>query len=436
VLPVPTARFVVAMAAMSVVVVLARIGSATGLVALDGAVLLLGAFDWFVGVRPQSVAIERELPRRVTLGSEGIVAWRVHNAARRRVRLRFSDELAPSLGARARRVRMSVPAGTTRGASTTIRPCRRGRFEPGEVVVRIEGPLGLVCRQARRRVEGSLQVHPAFASVKEAELAINRAHVLEAGARVVRGRGGGTELESLRDYQVDDEVRRIDWAATARAGKAIVREQRPERNQTVLVLLDAGRVMAGQVAGVPRLEHAMDAVLMLGHVATRLGDRVGLVTFDREVRSMVSPSHAPSQLSRMSDAMFDLDPALVESDYRGAFARTLARHRRRALLVLLTELAEEAVPETLLPALPLLVRRHVVVVASVADPEVAAWADASPADVTGAYRSAAAETALLRRSDTTARLRAAGTTVVDAPPGALGTRLTDAYLGVKALGQL
>ncbi len=228
----------------------------------------------------------------------------------------------------------------------------------------------------------------------------------------------------------------MDWAATARANKPIVRTYRAERNQTVLLLLDAGRTMAGLVAGVPRLEHAMDAVMMLTAVATRLGDRAGMVAFDSEVRAMVGAGHARDQLSRVTEAMYSLEPKLVESDYRGAFAATLSRFRRRTMLVVLTELAEQAVTQSLVPALPLIARDHLMVVASVTDPQVSQWATSSPLEPGAAYRKAAATAALDDRRRTVARLRGLGAVVVDAPPGRLAPDLADAYLKVKATGRL
>ena len=194
--------------------------------------------------------------------------------------------------------------------------------------------------------------------------------------------------------------------------------------------------MAGRVDGVPRFEHGMDAAMALTAVATRLGDRCGLVAFDREIRAIVAPAGGTAQLGRVTEALYDLEPRLVESDYRGAFTTTLGRFRRRALLVLVTELTEEAVSETLVPALPLLLARHLVIVASVTDPDVLDWATGAPADAGGAYRSAAAVEALGRRARTAARLRGLGATVVDAPPAALAGRLADAYLRVKATGRL
>jgi uncharacterized protein (DUF58 family) len=468
--PVPTWRLVAAAAVGSLVVLLLPVGPPAGLWVVNGVLLLAAVADWVLAVRPDDLRVERDLPGIVPLGHQAQVTWSIsHRPQRdpsyrrdpargrrdpargrrdpgrgrgvpvlggRGMRVRVADELAPSLGAVTRRVRVVVPVRGRAVAATTVRPSRRGRFEPAEVVVRVEGPLGLVGRQGRRRVEGVLRVYPPFDSRDEAELRVNKARILEVGLRSAQGRGGGTEFDSMREYGVDDEFRRIDWAATARSGKTIVRTYRAERNQTVLLLLDSGRTMAGRVAEVPRLDHAMDAVMMLTSLATRLGDRAGLVAFDREVRAVVAPGHARDQLSRVTEAMYQLQPLLVESDYRGAFAETLARFRRRAMLVVLTELAEQAVSETLLPALPLIARHHLVVVASVADPEVRGWASATPVEPAAAYRKAAAVAALSDRRRTVARLRGLGAVVVDAPPGRLAPDLADAYLRVKATGRL
>jgi len=441
-MPVLTWRLAAAAAAASGLVLLLPVPAPWGLLAVDGALLLAALVDWLLATRPSELEVERELPGIVPLGTQARIACTVahrRDAPRRTgrpLRVRMADELAPSLRAATRRARVVLAPGGRASAATTIRPERRGRFTPGEMVVRVDGPLGLVARQGRQRLEGVLRVYPPFHSRDEAELRINKARILEVGLRSAQGLGGGTEFDSLREYGVDDEFRRMDWAATARANKPIVRTYRAERNQTVLLLLDAGRTMAGLVAGVPRLEHAMDAVMMLTAVATRLGDRAGMVAFDSEVRAMVGAGHARDQLSRVTEAMYSLEPKLVESDYRGAFAATLSRFRRRTMLVVLTELAEQAVTQSLVPALPLIARDHLMVVASVTDPQVSQWATSSPLEPGAAYRKAAATAALADRRRTVARLRGLGAVVVDAPPGRLAPDLADAYLKVKATGRL
>lgn len=437
-MPVPTLRLALLATAASLVVLLLPVDVSLRwtLLAVNAAVVLLGLVDAFLGPDPDEVRVQRDLPGVVALDAAAVVTWRLGNPTRRRVRVAVADELAPSLRAGTRRVRASIPAGGVAEATTTVRPARRGLFTPTTVTVRVDGLLGLGARQRNRALPGTLRVYPPFRSKDEAELRINKARILEVGLRSAQGRGGGTEFDQLREYSVDDEFRRIDWSSTARLGKPIVRTYRAERNQNVVVLLDSGRVMAGRVGGVPRLEHAMDAVMMMTAVATRLGDRCGLLTFDTEVRDVVPPTSRRDQLSRVTEAMYRLEPQLGESDYRAAFSETLVRFRRRAMLVILTELSEEAVGEYLVPAMPLIVRHHLVLVASVRDPEVTRWAQEDPDGVEEAYRKTAAVASLEERRRTIARLRGLGATVVDSEPGRLAPDLADAYLKVKAVGRL
>jgi uncharacterized protein (DUF58 family) len=385
---------------------------------------------------PWRVGLARHLPAVLPLDGEGVLRWEVANPAGRRLSVAVADELAPSLGAGTRRIGLRLPAHGRAHATTTLAPRRRGTFELREVTVRVTGPLGLATRQAARDLPGRIEVHPSFRSRDAAELRIRRARILEEGLRSVRGRGGGTEFEALRDYVEGDEFRHVDWAATARTGHPVVRTYRAERNQTVLVLLDTGRVVAGLVEGVPRLDHGMDAVLALATVATRSGDRAGLLAFGADVRALVPPRRDADQLRRLSAAMHALEPELAESGYREAFRAALGRFRRRALLVVVTELAAEAVQETLIPALPLVVREHAVVVASVRDPELERLRDAAVDEPADAYAAAAASTILAERERAAARLRALGARVVDAPPGDLAAALADAYLDVKVRGGL
>jgi uncharacterized protein (DUF58 family) len=413
------------------------------------ALLALAGVDAARAVHPSRLSVTRTTPEVLRLADQGELVWRVTNPTARTARLRLADAVAPSLRATRRRAALVAPARGGAQAATALRPERRGRFAFGEVTVRVDGPWSLAARQATRVVAGTLAVYPPLRSRAVAEQRLGQAR-LTIGLRAASGPGEGTELESLRDYTRDDAFRHIDWAATARAGKPIVRTLRPERHQTVLVLVDSGRTMAGQLAlpdgrarlsrgepwTLPRLDHAMDAALALTRVATGLGDAVGLIAFADGVRAVVNPRGDSQQLRRVADALYRLEPVLAESDHRRAFGEALQRCPRRALLVVLTELAEEPMAATLLPALPLALRHHMVLVGGVSDPEVAAWARAVPAHADDAYRKAAATVALAERRRSAARLRRAGATVVDAAPDDLAGRLADAYIGVKRAGRL
>jgi len=394
----------------------------------------VGVDSWLVP-SPWRLAMDRELPGVVGLGGDAEVVWRVHNATGRRVSVAVADDLPPSLGADRRRFSVVVPPRARRRVAATLHPSRRGTFRPSVLTVRVTGPLGLGQRQADRDLPGRVEVHPSFRSRAAAELRVRRHRVLEEGLRAIRARGGGTQFEALRDYVEGDDVRRVDWAATARAGHPVVRTYRAERNQQVLALLDAGRLSAGLVDGVPRLDHAMDAVLALTTIASRSGDRTGLVVFGTEVRATVPARNDRGQLRRLSTAMHAVEPELAESDYREAFRTALSRFRRQATLVLFTELGAEAVQESLLPALPLLIRDHAVIVASVRDPAVEEARDQDPTRSTDVYRAAAAVTVLHERERAAVQLRAMGVQVVDALPSELAGRVGDAYLETKARGR-
>jgi uncharacterized protein (DUF58 family) len=433
-LPVPTLRLAVVAAAAAALLLVA--GSGAVWLAVLGALVVVALVDLALAVSPARIDVSRRLPAAAVAGGRIHLDWVVTDRARRATRASVGDQLAPSLGASRRRFRARVRPGVDHVESAELRPSRRGRFELPDVVVRTEGPLGLLARQRRRPCPGRLQVQPPFPSRDAAELRVRRFRRTESGLRTAQGRGGGTEFDQLREYTPDDESRRMDWAATARTGKPIVRTYRAEQNQVVVTLLDNGRVMAGQVDGIARVEHAMDAAMALTAVAGRLGDRAGLVVFDVGVRAVVPPRTGAGQVGRLAETFSGLDPVLLESDSAGAFTATVARFRRRALLVVITDLVEQAALATLEPALPLLASRHRVVVAAVRDPAVARWAAEAPADVDAAYRAAAAVDALEERRRTAARLRGLGATVLDAEPGALGPRLCDLYLDVKATGAL
>jgi uncharacterized protein (DUF58 family) len=430
-----TARAPLLVVGASLLVLLWPSGAGSGALVCTVVVVALLVVDWALAPPPARVGVARSLPAMINLGSHGTVSWTVSNPLKRPLVVRLSDELAPSLGASARRARVRAPAGRSVTLTASLAPVRRGRFTPTEIVVRAEGPMGLMARQAGQSLPAELRVYPSFGSRRQAELRIERARILEIGVRSARARGGGTDFDQLRDYGVDDDSRRIDWAATARADRPIVRTYRAERNQRLLSLLDNGRTMAGQVAGVARVEHAIDAVMMLTSVASRMGDMAGLVAFDNTVRAVVPPRNGQGQLGLVTASLYDLAPQLSQSDYRSAFTEVLVRFQRRAMLCLFTEL-DEGLVDTLLPSLPMIARTHLLVVATVRDPAVANWAAGMPRDIEDAYRTAAAVAALRRRQELAALLQAGGAIVVDALPGSLGPLVTDTYLNVKATGRL
>jgi len=212
---------------------------------------------------------------------------------------------------------------------TTLTPERRGDFAAARVTVRSLGPLGLAGRQGSHHAPWSVRVLPPFTSRRHLPEKLARLRQLDGQHRSLL-RGQGSEFDSLREYHPDDEFRRTNWRATARGTRTISNTYREERNQQVLLLVDASRIMAVAVAGVPRFEHTLDAGIALAELAGRAGDHVGMAAFGAEVLATVSPRSGRSQARRILEQLFDLEPSLDAPNYRRAFATVLARNRRRA----------------------------------------------------------------------------------------------------------
>ncbi|WP_157250467.1 DUF58 domain-containing protein [Nonomuraea typhae] len=399
----------------------------------------------------------------VRLGQSGTVELIVENPGSRRVKGVLRDAWAPSAGATPRALPLDVPAGERRRLTVTLTPTRRGDRSSESVTVRAVGPLGLAARQGSHSVPWSVRVLPPFLSRKHLPSRLAKLRELE-GQHPALVRGQGTEFDSLREYVVGDDVRSIDWRASARRHDVVVRTWRPERDRRVLIVLDTGRTSAGRVGaapiplagdmgrlpveqlgsraaagrpapGWPRLDWSMDAALLLAALAARAGDRVDFLAYDRAVRSWVSGASRTELLTSLVNAMAPIEAELVEADSPGMVANILSRAKRRCLVVLLTDLNAAALDEGLMPVLPQLSSRHLVLVAAVSDPQVAGMAGRRDT-AEEVYEAAAAEYTRIERRRITARLRRHGVEVVDAAPEDIAPALADAYLALKAAGRL
>ncbi len=414
-------------------VALAPAGGVTLLVVLV-LLLLAVAVDVALAGRVSSLRLAREGASSCRLGEAAEVRLLLTNTGNRRVRGVLRDAWVPSAGSSPATQPLDVPAGERRVVTTTLRPTRRGDRRPDRTTVRSVGPLGVAGRQGRHEVAWRVRVQPPFTSRKFLPERLARLRTLD-GRVAARVRGGGTEFDSLRDYVDGDDVRSIDWRATARRSEVVVRTWRPERDRQLLIVVDTGRTSAGRVGDVPRLDASLDAALLLTALASRAGDRVDLLALDRVVQAAVEGVGRAEVLPRMVDAMASLEPALVESDGRRLVSEVLRRARRRSLVVLFTTLDAAPLEEGLLPVLTSLTRRHTVVLASVGDPRVEEMA-AGGGDLVAVYDAAAAERARAERRRMTALMRRRGVEVVDAPPASFAPAVSDAYLDLKAAGRL
>lgn len=421
----------VALAAAGVVPVLLAPAAATVL-AWAAVVVVLCALDLALAASPAQVRVERDAPGAVRLGESATSTVVLTNDGRRTVRGLVRDAWQPSAGADANRHAVTLAPGESRRVQTRLTPRRRGDLAADRVTLRATGPLRLAARQTSRATPGRVRVLPEFRSRRHLPSRLARLRELD-GRSAVQVRGPGTEFDSLRGYVRGDDVRAIDWRATARRTDLVVRTWRPERDRRVLLVLDVSRLSAARLDEGTRLEAQIEAALLLAALATRAGDQVELVAVDRGVRARVTGERGPALLAAIADATVPLTPALVEPDWPRVVRVVQERVSHRALVVLLTALEPAAVEYGLLPALGPLARRHQVVVASAADPAVAALRDDRGADAFGV---AAAERTDLEREAAAAALRRLGVEVVHAGPEQLAPDLADAYLALKAAGRL
>ncbi|MFA3837139.1 DUF58 domain-containing protein [Streptomyces aureus] len=411
----------------------------TGILAVNTPLALACACDFALAAPVRRLRLTRSGDTAVRLGDPADVTLTVTNPSRRPLRAQLRDAWPPSswipgTEVAASRHRLTIPPGERRRIITRLLPTRRGDRKADRVTIRSYGPLGLFTRQGSHDVPWTLRVLPPFHSRKHLPSKLARLHELD-GRTSVLTRGEGTEFDSLREYVPGDDTRSIDWRATARQSTLAVRTWRPERDRHILIVLDTGRTSAGRVGDAPRLDASMDAALLLGALASRAGDRVDLLAYDRRIRALVQGRAAGELLPALVNAMAPLEPELVETDARGLTAAALHTAPRRSLVVLLTSLDAAPVEEGLLPVLSRLTKRHTVLVASVADPTIAEMAG-SRGNTEAVYDAAAAAQAQAERHRTAELLIRRGVTVVDATPNDLAPALADAYLALKAAGRL
>lgn len=384
---------------------------------------------------PRRLSPALEAPGSAEMGQDVAVSLTLRNPTHQPLDVGLHAAAPPSLQRRPTRIRTVLAAGEAAQLELRLTPGRRGYADLGPLTVRTLGPWGLAGRQATLPVTHRLKVYPPLPGRREVGSRLTGARLADARRRSIVPGGGGA-FDSLREYHPDDELRRINWKATARSPRPISNVFSEERSQQVIVLLDAGRTMATNVAGVTRAEHAIDAAVTLTEVALRAGDRVGLMAFAAGVVGQLPPRSGTAQASRVLDLLFGVEASLEAAAYRKAFASVLTDHRRRALLVLLTDLAEPAAMESLFEAVPALVHRHLLIVGSIRDPDLVGRAQALPSSTEEAYLQAAAGAALMGRERAAAKLGSLGAVVIDREPGRLAGRLADEYLRIKVRGRL
>jgi uncharacterized protein (DUF58 family) len=405
--------------------------------AYDAGLLCLAVIDAKRSQLPKGVQITREFGGRFAVGAETEVQIKIQNSRPRPVSLSIKDEYPPQMklsGLREARVRLEAQRSAALVYGLT--PLRRGRFEFGQTAVRFISSLRLAWCETKIGKPAAVKVYPNMRRAREAELKALGARSLVAAHRKTSWRGEGREFESLREYVRGDELRHISWTATARRGKLTTRQYQIERDQTILIALDAGRLMTARIENETKLDSAVHAALALMSAAARGGDNAGVMVFGRRIQSYLPPGRGHDHMDAALEALHAVEPEMIEPSYSRALEFVAANSKRRSLVVLLTDLVDEEGSKELLASLRLLRPRHLPLIVTIADRDLKAVVRDAPATVRELFTQSVAEEIMHLREAALRLVESQGGLALDVTAAALAPALLEKYLQVKERGLL
>jgi uncharacterized protein (DUF58 family) len=403
-------------------------------VAFDGAILLLFVADAVLARRathPRRLHVRRERPARLSLGVENEIVLVLDNAGRGRLTLLARDLPPAQFRARPSLLFAQVPGHGWARLVYRLLPTERGNFSFGDLALRCRGPLGLAWADRQVLLAEAVQVYPNLLEVRRYEALVRTTLVRAGGYRAKRLPGAGREFSHYREYTPDDDYRHVSWTATARRHKPITSVHESEHSQDIIFCLDIGRMMAARVGTLTKLDHAINAVLMLTHVSQTFQDNLGLLVFSHTVHLYLPPAKGRAQNARFLQALYSVTPELSYVNYREAFNHLIARHPKRALTMVFTDLLDNVVSREYLDAAALLRRFHLPVTLAVADVPLQQLAARLPNDTDQLYDILVARDLLHSRAELLRNLERQGVMVLDTVPEKLTIDAVNRYLALK-----
>ena len=398
----------------------------------DAALVAIVALDALTLPGRGSLRVSRKGPSILSVGVSNPFQLAIDSRMRRSIRVAVTESFPSSMEVRGLAAHCSIPARSRHVILFTVVPRRRGAFDVGRTYLRVTSLLGLWRRQLRLAIPHPVKVFPDVRALNTYGLLARRNRIDLMGFRKTRGRGSDVEFDRLRDYQPDDDYRRIDPFASARHRKLITREYEVSRNQNIFFMVDCSRLMAAESAGLSNLDHALNATLMMSYLALDLGDNVGLMAFDDRVRSLLPLSAGVRSKTAVLHALYDVHESPGEADYETAFLTFNRRVRKRSLIVLYTNIMDAGSFDLLRPHLQILTRRHLPLVLLLRDADLFELADTAPADLQGFYACGAAAELARWREGLSADLQKMGALVLDIDPVQTTPDLINTYLRIKA----
>jgi len=396
-------------------------------------VLLVCLCVWEAYLLPgaSTLQVRRELPRRFSLDAVQDVRLTLHNASQQWLTVRVRDELPAALTAVT-----ALPASTLGPQQTAqlcyqVRSLRRGQHQYGAIVLRVEHRLGMLQRQIRLPIHDAAKIYPQFVQVHDYALLARIAQRDEVVRRPRHIRGSGTDFESLRPYVPGEDLRKVDWKASARRGTLISRNLQVEKGQQLAVLVDAGRLMTEHIGQFSRFDYALNATVMLSYVAQQRGDSMAVATFSNQIESFLPPTRGQRLVSHVLESLYCVEPRALESDYWQVVATVMGRLKRRSLVIMLTDVLDAAGSAGLMSNLVRAASKHLVLCVVLEAPHIAALAEALPHDLEENYAKAAACQVQLQRHLALEHMRSQGILVLETDPAHFSIHLVRRYLEIR-----
>lgn len=406
------------------------------LLCYNGSMVLLLCADRLLTVKPDVLRFERIYEHRLSLGAENSIFIRVDNLSGRELDITVKDEPPASFKASTHLLQAKLPANSAVKLRYILEPHKRGDYRFGNINCRYRSRWGFFLRQCKCSGEhNKIRVYPNILEIRKYQLLAQQG-LLEAGLKVSKIAGLGTDFESLRDYQVDDEYRRINWGATARRGRITSNQYEVDKSQNILLVLDAGRLMSGEVTGLTKLDYAVNASLFLGYVGGSRNDKVGIAVFAEQVKLYIPPQKGKAQLKKILTSLYNLHAEVVESDYQAACQYILFKNRKRSLICIFTDLIDEDASNELLSYVSILAKNHLVMCITLLDTQLVGQAKKIPADSAAVYEKGIALAVLKNRERAISYLRNKGVIVVSVPPEELSIAVINKYLEIKSRARL
>lgn len=429
---VPTKRFWLLVAlGIPLAAVAGALGSPLIAIVYDLLLILAAAISVRLAPSLEGLRIKRTFDSVLSVRAANKIVLTIENDGVEPISTLLRDECPPTFLSTKREWRLRLEPGRVVEMIYHVTPPERGADAFRGTWLRVDCPLGLAQKQVRVPTEEPVRIYPNVLALREFDLLKQRGRLKELGIRRARHRGLGMEFESLREYSQGDDYRKIDWKASARKGKLVVRQFEQERNQSVVICIDIGRHMLAEVNGVRKLDHVLDALLMLTNAAAMAGDFVGLMVYADSVRRYIPPRKGRNQVGIIIDAIHDLVAEPVESDPVGAFAYLSSRWNRRSLLVNFTDYEDEDRARELITAFGPMTRRHLALLVRVLDPRMNEALVKPPETVPEMYLQTAATILLEDRRNAGTLIASAGIHTIDSEPQDLAASLVSYYFQVK-----